>query len=137
MAPLILDTGPLVALLDKDDEFHGWVVDQFRKIETPLLTCDAVISETCFLMRSLPATLPRLDSFFLKGDLISLGGNALKFARIFELMQVYRNVPMSFADACLTSMVEMHSGAVIITLDRDFTIYRQQRRKLIPLLAPF
>jgi predicted nucleic acid-binding protein len=52
-------------------------------------------------------------------------------------METYRNVPMSFADACLVCMVEDEPGAAVFTLDRDFTIYRQHRRRVIPLIAPF
>ena len=56
---------------------------------------------------------------------------------ILDLMETYRNVPMSFADACLVCMIENNSGSTLFTLDRDFTVYRQQRRRLIPLIAPF
>lgn len=52
-------------------------------------------------------------------------------------METYKNVPMSFADACLVCMVEQSPDSEVFTLDRDFTIYRQQRRRLIPLIAPF
>ena len=137
MASLILDTGPLVALLDKDDEYHGWVADKFHNLDEPLITCDAVLTETCFLMRSLPAALPRLQAFFSAGDLIAYHGDALELERTFELMRLYQNIPMSFADACLVCMVEKRHGSTLFTLDRDFTIYRQQRRRIIPLIAPF
>ena len=59
------------------------------------------------------------------------------YEKVFGLMETYRNVPMSFADACLVCMVEQNPGASIFTLDRDFAIYRQQRRRMIPLIAPF
>jgi predicted nucleic acid-binding protein len=52
-------------------------------------------------------------------------------------MEIYRNVPMSFADACLVCLVENHPGSTLFTLDRDFTIYRQFKRRLITLIAPF
>jgi uncharacterized protein len=61
----------------------------------------------------------------------------LHLDHIFQLMKIYRNLPMSFADACLVSLVERNPGAAVFTLDRHFTIYRQNRRKLIPLIAPF
>jgi uncharacterized protein len=57
--------------------------------------------------------------------------------QILDLMETYRNVPMSFADACLVCMVENNPGSTVFTLDRDFSVYRQQRRRLIPLIAPF
>ena len=56
---------------------------------------------------------------------------------ILDLMETYSNLPMSFADACLVCMIENNPGSTLFTLDRDFTVYRQQRRRLIPLIAPF
>jgi uncharacterized protein len=47
----ILDTGPLVGALDRDDQWHPWAAKQFAAIAQPALTCDAVISEACFLLR--------------------------------------------------------------------------------------
>jgi hypothetical protein len=47
---VLLDTGPLVAIINRRDQFHGWVTAQWDNIEPPLLTCEAVISEACFLL---------------------------------------------------------------------------------------
>ncbi|MHB8523565.1 MAG: hypothetical protein ACYDH9_22805 [Limisphaerales bacterium] len=55
---------------------------------------------------------------------------------VAQLMRRYESVPMSLADACLVRMAELHRSAVILTLDRDFTIYRKHRRQRIPLLRP-
>jgi len=49
----IVDTGPLVALLDSSDSAHGWTIRQFRQIAGPLLTCEAVVAEALYLLRSL------------------------------------------------------------------------------------
>ena len=54
-----------------------------------------------------------------------------------KLLEVYSNLPMSLADACLVRMSELHARSVVFTLDRDFLIYRKNRRLKIPLLAPF
>ena len=54
-----------------------------------------------------------------------------------KLLEVYSNLPMSLADACLVRMSELHAKSVVFTLDRDFLIYRKNRRIKIPLLAPF
>ena len=48
---VIVDTGVLVAILNKNDRYHNWAVQQFADIEPPLLTCEAVIYESCFLLR--------------------------------------------------------------------------------------
>jgi len=49
---VVVDTGPLVAFLDKRDRHHDWAVSQWSQIEAPLLTCESVLSEACFLLRS-------------------------------------------------------------------------------------
>ena len=50
---IIVDTGPLVAFLNRDDRFHEWAVEQWAHIRSPMLTCKAVIAESCFLLRHL------------------------------------------------------------------------------------
>ena len=71
------------------------------------------------------------------GKIISDFASHQFLPRILELMETYSDTPMSFADACLVCMVENNPGSTLFTLDRDFTVYRQQRRRLIPLIAPF
>ncbi len=55
---------------------------------------------------------------------------------LVQLVKKYRAIPMSLADACLVRMSELHPASPILTLDRDFTIYRRNRRQRIPLLSP-
>jgi uncharacterized protein len=133
---VILDTGPLVAFLNSRDNYHDWAKAQWAKIQPPLLTCEAVVSEACFLLMewdkgisSVFALLERkvLEIFFSLGDQI---------APVSVLMKKYGNVPISLADACLVRMAELHDSSSIITLDSDFQIYRKYKRRVIPLLMP-
>ena len=55
---------------------------------------------------------------------------------VSRLIRRYRNVPMSFADACLVRLLEGMGNASIMTLDADFRIYKQEGRRVIPLLIP-
>jgi len=128
MAPVIVDAGPIYAFLDRNEQHHEWACAQFRQIRGPLLTCDAALSEVCYL----------LQREILRRKVILSGfGNTHDLDRALELMAAYRDVPMSLADACLVVMIEHNPGSVLFTLDRDFTVYRQQRRRIIPLIAPF
>jgi predicted nucleic acid-binding protein len=137
MAKVIADTGPLVALLDEAEEHHKWTREQLRLIEGPLLTCDAVLTETCYLLSGYPSALRQLRHYLAEKLIVSAFESTPRMTRIFDLMATYHNVPMSFADACLVCLVESMPGSFVFTLDRDFTIYRQQRRRVIPLIAPF
>ena len=138
MAEIVFsDTGPLVALLDADEEHHAWAKDKMHAIEPPLLVCEAIITECSFLLRKYPRGIRQLRSWCDSGFLQHIALNLSAFRRAFELMERYANVPMSFADACLVSLVESLPGARVLTLDRDFLIYRGDRGQVLPLLAPF
>ena len=135
-ARVIVDTGPLVAFLVKEEAHHRWVIEQFQNLPAPFLTCDAVLTETFFLVRKLPQGPAKffalLNSGLLSVDFsIILEGTALA-----KLVQRYANVPMSLADACLVRLAKLNPHAVIFTLDSDFHIYRQDGREKIPLLTP-
>jgi predicted nucleic acid-binding protein len=52
------------------------------------------------------------------------------------LMRKYGDVPMSLADACLVRLAEIIPHSIVLTLDRDFTVYRKHGRQVIPLLIP-
>jgi len=137
VARIIVDAGPLIALLNRKDAYHRWAREQLAQLKGSLLTCDAVLSEASFLLPS--NSEPWLQLRFLLKEKLIISDFVSKAHTpyVFDLMETYRNVPMSFADACLVCMVENHPGSTLFTLDRDFAIYRQQRRRVIPLLAPF
>jgi predicted nucleic acid-binding protein len=55
---------------------------------------------------------------------------------VARLLVHYANVPMSFADACLVRMAEQHARSKLLTLDRDFLVYRKNGRQVIPTIMP-
>lgn len=133
---IIADTGPLVAYLDRSDEHHTWAKQVMETLTEPLITCDAVLAEVTFLLQrgriapGLPMRMiergvlqPRLDT-----------GTEAHALRV--LLERYDDVPMSLADACVVRMSELHARAKVWTTDSDFTIYRRNRRSLIPLITP-
>ena len=137
MAPVIVDTGPIYAFLDRNEKHYDWACAQFRQIRVPLLTCDAALSEVCYLLQRSRSEISGLREILRRKVILSGFGSTHGLDRALELMAAYRDVPMSLADACLVVMIEHNPGSVLFTLDRDFTVYRQQRRRIIPLIAPF
>lgn len=134
---IILDTGPLIALLNTRDPHHAWARDQWNAIEPPLLCCEAVVVEACFLARRLaPGGQSRVLDVVRRGALDLSFSLSDEIDAVDRLMEKYRDVPMSLADACLVRMSELHPVSPVVTLDRDFTIYRRSRRQRIPLLTP-
>jgi predicted nucleic acid-binding protein len=136
MKCVIADTGPLVALIDRDDRDHAWAVREGRRLPPKLLTCEAVLSEVHFLTRDLPTAKDRIESWLADGRLDPPFRVREHHAPIHELMTRYASVPMSFADACLVRMSELWPDAPVFTLDSDFRIYRRNKRQSLPLICP-
>ncbi len=136
MSEILVDTGPLVAYLDRSDRDHTWAKQTFMHISRPLLTCEAVIAESLFLLRRGGIDPDGLLNLISRGLVLPNFRLDAEIASIQQLMKSYRNVPMSLADACLVRMAEIYESSAIMTLDSDFTIYRKSRRKVIPLMRP-
>lgn len=133
---VLLDTGPLLALIDERDQHHAWVRSEFAEIEPPLLACEAVLTESCFLAQR---QLGRIDAVWglLERGVVRLAFSlAVNWSHVSVLMRHYANVPMSLTDACLVRMSELTADCVVLTLDCDFRVYRRHGRKPIPLLIP-
>ncbi len=136
MTLLIIDTSFLVAFLQDRDEFHPWAVAALKAHDGNLATCEAVLVETVYLLRDRLDAKRRLLGAVAAGSIgipFTLAGEA---AAIGKLIDRYRNIPMSLADACLVRMVEVHEEAVVFTLDRDFKIYRKSNRQVIATVMP-
>jgi predicted nucleic acid-binding protein len=133
----IVDTGPLVAFFNEADSYHDWATEQFARLVPPLLTCEAVIGEACFLLAR--------GSIDPNGPLHALARGALRLdfslgteiEPVRRLMNRYKDAGVSLADACLVRMSEIHPRCEILTIDRDFLFYRRDGRRTIPLIAPF
>jgi predicted nucleic acid-binding protein len=136
MTHTLLDTGPLVALLDRAEKQHDWAVQQAAGLPARLLTCEAVISEAHFLTQNLPRARDLIARWFDEGW-IQIGFDLQRHhAAAHALMTRYSSVPMSLADACLVRMSELHTHSRVFTLDSDFRIYRRNKRQPIPLICP-
>ncbi len=132
----IVDTGPLVALLDAGDSAHDWTVRQFRQITGPLLTCEPVVAEALYLLRSLRPAQEKILEWIERGVLVCPFVLGEEVAQVRRLWKKYADVPMSLADACLVRMSEKHDDHRVCTLDRDFTVYRKRGHEPIPLIIP-
>ena len=133
---IIADTGPLVAYLDRSDQHHAWAKEVMASLTEPLLTCDAVLAEVTFLLQrgGIAAGLPM--RMIERGVLKSEFSTTREVHALRNLLERYNDMPMSLADACVVRMSELHNGAKVWTTDSDFTIYRRNRRSLIPLIMP-
>ncbi len=134
MRAVIVDTGPLVAFLNRRDRYHLWAVELFGSLPPPLLTCEAVLSEAAYLVRDLHGGPEALL------ELVARGVVAPTFRlqdEISALMTFVKRYKRDLADACLVRMSELHSDCVVLTIDTEFrNIYRRHGRKAIPTRQP-
>jgi predicted nucleic acid-binding protein len=133
---VLVDTGPLVAFLNAGDRYHAWALEVFAGVEAPVGTCEAVLSEACFLLRHARGGGEAVLKLVERGLLRLRFHLEPESAAIRRLLSRYADVPMSLADACLVRMSEQISGSVLLTLDRDFKIYRRHGRQVIRTRMP-
>ncbi len=136
MTRFVVDTGPLVALLNRRDRHHAWIRQVLDTVEPPIFTCEAVVSEACFLLGRL-AGGPDALLELLANDVVRLDFQLHpELDTVRGLMRKFATVPMSLADACLVRMSELDAQTAIITMDADFRVYRRNRRQVIPTIMP-
>ena len=132
---VLLDTGPLVALLSASDANHDRARRLFADCAPPLRCCEAVLAEACYLLRKVHAGGP--------AEVIALGARGVyeiavsvqdHWTAIEALLKKYANRPISLADACLVRCAEAHDEARILTFDSDFRVYRWNRTRRFDVL---
>ena len=133
---VIVDMGVLIALIDRRDRHHAWAKEQVARIAPPLLTCEAVLSETWFLLQRVSNGREALLQLLDRGQVQSRFDLNADMASVVALLKRYQSVPMSLADAELVRMAERWPDSLVFTLDSDFQIYRKHRDQPIPLIFP-
>lgn len=129
-ARALVDTGFLVALLNRADQHHPWAADLVPRLRGPWLTAEACISETVFLLeRAGRVPVERLFEWMDKGALLSRHCLPEHRDELCEEMFRYRTRWVDFADACLLKMSDEHPQLPVVTVDAsDFAVYFRQRR---------
>lgn len=133
---VILDTSPLVALINKRDTYHEWAKQKWSMIKPPLLTCEVVITESFFLLRNIYGGQETIIKFLERKAVIIDFDLEDELLHIQTLLNSYKSVPVSLADACLVRMAELQDSSSVFTLDSDFQIYRKNRHQVIDLIFP-
>lgn len=131
----LVDTGPLVAILSREDACHQACVDALRGIAAPLFSCWPVVTEAAWLLRhsrrAIQQLLSSMDMGFL--ELLPLAGDEAK--AIASLMKKYESIRPQLADASLVYLAGREQIETIFTLDRrDFSIYRTGRKRSFRIL---
>ena len=136
MTAAIIDTGPLVAFIDRAERHHTWVAERLEELDGPLLICEPVLAETMYLLRRYPRAHDLLFELLQNGALSIAFRIDEHIGVLRKLLQKYRDTPMSLADACIVRMTEIFDRHAVLTLDSDFLIYRKHGRDSLVLIHP-
>ncbi len=129
----IVDTGYLVALLRREDEHHRWAKSIAGQFELPLLTCEPVLAETAFHLKSSVLVLEMLK----RGVICVAFDCSRHLESLRELAERYEDRHPDLADLCLIRMSELYPRHSVITVDAaDFRVYRRNKREVIPTICP-
>ena len=135
MQRVLLDTGPLVAIVSERDHQHGACVEQLRQLTPPLLTCWPVITEAAWLLRKDVAAVRRMLAGFDTGLMRLLSIDEAASPWISTFLARYADLGVQLADACLVYLAEREGIETIFTLDRrDFLVYRFGDKRAFRLL---
>lgn len=132
---VLLDTGPLVALLAADDAWHEACVKQLESILPPMITTWPVLTEAAWLLRSHPQAIQQMMFWVVDGtiDVHPIGDEAAPAIAAF--LRKYERIGAQLADATLVYVAESEGLHAVFTLDRrDFNIYRYARNRRLRIV---
>ena len=129
----ILDAGPLIAAINRQDQYHQWACDTLERLGPPFYSCPEAIAEAAALTGRPAAIVEMIQS----KEIILAFDLAEQTAGVLALLKKYGDREMDLADACIVRMTELMRDCQVVTLDRsDFSVYRRNGRELISLIAP-
>ncbi len=134
MQPVLLDTGVVVALLDRRERYHRRCAEIVGTLGRPLFTCEAVISESCHLLGAISGAAEDVVGNVVSGTFQIPFQFSRSAAKVQTILNKYRDTPADFADACLVQMADELDTGDILTLDSDFAHYRWRRNRSFNLL---
>lgn len=134
MKPILLDTGVIVALLDRSEDAHQACAKTLLKLQAPIITCEAVLAESCYLLRNLSGAPEAVIDNVAAGIFQIPFQISKEAASIKQILRKYRDRKIDLADACLIHLASEFETAEVLTLDSDFAIYRWGKNKPFRIL---
>ncbi|HZQ18776.1 MAG TPA: hypothetical protein VFA90_08645 [Terriglobales bacterium] len=135
MRRVLVDTGPIVAILSQSDQYHQVCIEALRDMPGPLFTCWPVITEAAWLLRRDSNAIQKLMNSLDTGmfELLSLA--AADARPLASLIKKYHDIQMQLADAALVHVASRDGLDTVFTLDRkDFSVYRLPKGKPFRIL---
>lgn len=113
---------------------HRWALTQATELPPPWSTCESALSEAFHLLGY--RGVPSLGALLRRRAVLVSFALAENMESVVKLIEKYRNVPMSLADACLVRMTETLANPIVLTTDQDFRVYRRHSRQVVPCAIP-
>ena len=139
-ADVLVDTGAILALLDRTDRWHAVCVETFSRLRLPLLTSEAVLTELFHLVGGNRHEMEGAWKFVRSGAISVAAIEHAELPQIHALMSRYWDRPMDFADATLVHLAKRESLSTVFTVDlADFETYRidgRRRFRVLPSRRP-
>jgi hypothetical protein len=131
----LIDTGAILALLDKSDRWHESCVAAFAHLRLPLLTSEGVLTELFHLVGDSRTSMEAAWKFVRSGALVVAPIEHMELPQLHTLMSRYWDRPMDFADATLVYLAKREAVSTILTVDHsDFATYRIEGKRGFRLL---
>lgn len=128
----LIDTGAILALLDRDDAWHARVVETLRGTPLPLATSAAVLAELFHMLE--PPEHGAAWNLLRSGAVEVLPIGEADLDDLEALMTKFRDLPMDFADATLVRLARSERLSTVVTVDDDFLVYRIDGRRRFSVL---
>ena len=134
-ADALIDTGAILALLDRTDRWHRICVEAFQQLRLPLVTSEAVLTELFHLVGNSRREMETAWKFIRSGAIRLAAIEDSELPEIQTLMSRYWDRPMDFADATLVYLARREGLSSVFTVDRSgFSTYRIDGRKRFRIL---
>lgn len=136
----LIDTGALLALLDRDDKWHDACVEAFERARLPLATSAAVLTELFHLLGDGRRNQHAAWQLLRSGAITTLPVGDTDLAELQTLMDRYADRPMDFADATLVQLARKLEVVDVLTIDHDdfetYRIHGKKRFRILPARLP-
>jgi hypothetical protein len=128
---ILIDTGPLIALFDKDDKYHNDIKDFIKKNRFKFVSTTAVVTEVTHMLDfNINAQIGFLE-WIIREGLVLHEISLKEIIRVIELCKKYQDRPMDFADATIVVAAEQTGLREVISIDSDFDVYRIFKKERI------
>jgi predicted nucleic acid-binding protein len=120
----LIDAGPIIALFDNSDQYHEQVLDFIKTFEGKLISTWPVLTEVCYMLDFNKETQLDFLDWVIQGGIDIHNLEQWQLSSIRNMIKTYSDLPADLADTTLLEVAETRGVSSIITLDKDFSVYK-------------